>query len=381
MRFARLFLRGAASALAAAALAPAPASAQAGNPNISVIVDTRAFVASQDGSEDPKDGDLQFELDAVEFALQAPLNPYVRGDVFAAWSEDEGFVIEEAYATFQRGLPGGLQVRAGKFRVDFGKLNLLHPHAYSFLDTPLAHRLYLGEEGLADIGVNANAAIPLGNLVLTPSVNLLQGDFAASLLDAPDGEPAGDVADEEGRPLETGLAWTGRLGLFVPTGDYAGFEVGVNALSGSLDEEPNLPRDVTLLGADVKYRWAPDKFRGLTAQAEWIRSEREVAAAGSPGEDPVLGTVEADGFYGFVDYRFRTRWNVGAILERAGSPVEAGLTYRRAGLFGGFSLMEETTLLRLLLRRTESDAPGDRPVDEAVLQLVFSLGPHRAHWF
>ena len=56
------------------------------------------------------------------------------------------------------------------------------------------------------------------------------------------------------------------------------------------------------------------------------------------------------------------------------------MTTRRFGAFAGFQVMEETTIVRLLLRRTDGDEI-DEPYNEAILQLVFSLGPHKAHWF
>ena len=120
-------------ALAALTLLAAVAAAQNVNPEISVIGDVRAFV--NDNSGDPDEGELQLDLESVELALQGYLNPFARADVYVAY-HDEELTVEEAYATILRGLPWGLQVRAGKYRVDFGKLNLLHPHAYSFLDTP-----------------------------------------------------------------------------------------------------------------------------------------------------------------------------------------------------------------------------------------------------
>lgn len=388
----------------AAVLAATGAFAQSGNPDISVIGDVRAFVQKQDGSTDPKDGEAQLDLDSVEFAFGGYLNPYARGDVFVAWSEDEGVSIEEAFVTILRGLPAGLQLKAGRYRVDFGKLNLSHPHVYSFLDTPIVHRLYLGEEGLMDVGVNLNASFPVGKAVVTPSFNVLKGDLAKTTLDTPDGEPA----EEENPDLTTKLGTSQRLGVFVPTGDYAGFEIGLNALQGKLDDERiadgvvEAPRrKVSLVGADVKYRWAPDKYRSLTLQAEWIRSKRDVAGEDAdhggveaPAEgvspsaprplapfDGTLRRVSASGFYAFADWRFRQRWNVGAIYDTAESPVTEGLEYDRVGVYGGFQLMEESTLLRLLLRRTDDNLAGSKPVREAVLQLVFALGPHKSHWF
>ncbi len=362
-----------AAALAAVTLLAAVAAAQNVNPDISVVGDVRAFV--NDDSGDPDEGELQLDLHGVELALQGYLNPFARADVYIAY-HDEELTVEEAYATILRGLPWGLQVRAGKYRVDFGKLNLLHPHAYSFLDTPLPHRELLGEEGLVDIGANLNSQVPVGSSALTLSVNLLKGDFAEPHHHHEEKLLLSD--EDEGDELDPGLGTSERVGLFVPTGDFAGFEVGVNALQGTLDEPSD--RRVDLVGADVKYRWAPDRYHSLTLEAEWLRSERDVLHQHEPGADPELEQVRADGYYAFADWRFAQRWNLGTIVEATDLAEEEGVSVERYGVFAGFQVMEETTMLRLLVRRTDDDELSE-PYHEAVLQLVFSLGPHKAHWF
>lgn len=374
------------------ALAAAVAPAQNVNPDISVIGDIRAFTTND--PSDPKEGKPQLDLAGVELALQGYLNPFVRADVYIGY-HDGGFEVEEAYATVLRGLPGGLQLRAGKYRVDFGKLNLLHPHAYSFLDTPLLHQAYLGAEGLADVGVNLNWQWPLGNSALTLSGNVLKGDFARPHEHGEEHHAhsawrllslrALDEEDQGQEAVETGLGYTQRLSLFLPTGSYAGVEVGINALQGKLDTRTG--REVRLAGADVKYRWAPNKYRSLTVQGEWIRSKRDLlhhhheeAHALDEGHEHHRERRSADGFFAFFDWRFAQRWNFGAIGERFDHPEEEGVTGKRTGVFAGFQVMEESTMVRLLLRRTDG-TELHRPVREAILQLVFSLGPHKAHWF
>jgi len=374
-------------------LAGAQAAAQSLNPDISVIGDVRAFVT--DDPSDPKEGELQLDLESGELAIQGYLNPFARADLFVGY-HDGAFELEELYATILRGLPLGTVLRAGKYRVDFGKLNLLHPHAYSFLDTPLVHQQFLGEEGLNDIGLNLNWQVPFGESSLTISGNLLKGDFAEPHEDEHDhGEETASASlstwlrrgafralqdeAETDAEVETALGTSERVALFVPTGEWAGVEVGVNALQGTLDELTD--RRVDLLGADFKYRWAPDKYRSLTVQGEWIRSEREVLHEDDPDAGgPEIERVDSTGYFAFLDWRLRQRWNLGAIVERTGLAEEADVTVERAGLFAGFALMEETTMVRLLLRRTDGDEFPE-PFNEAILQLVFSLGPHKAHWF
>jgi hypothetical protein len=376
---------------AVAVLLAAGAAAQTQNPDISVIGDVRAFVT--DDPADPKEGDLQLDLESAELAIQGYLNPFARADLYVGYHDGE-FELEELYATILRGLPLGTVLRAGKYRVDFGKLNLLHPHAYSFLDTPLVHQEFLGSEGLNDIGLNLNWQVPVGDSSLTISGNLLKGDFAEPHENDHDEEatvaaPARalrrgwlralqDEPDADAKS-EPGLGASERVALFVPTGEWAGVEIGVNALQGTLDELTD--RRVDLLGADLKYRWAPDKYRSLTLQGEWIRSERDVVSDHeADGGEPPIERVENSGYFAFVDWRFRQRWNLGVIVERTGLAEEADVTVTRAGLFGGFALMEETTMVRLLLRRSDGDEFPE-PFNEAILQLVFSLGPHKAHWF
>ncbi len=274
-------------------------------------------------------------------------------------------------------------------------MNLLHPHAYSFLDTPLLHQAYLGEEGLADIGLNLNWQLPLGNAALTFSGNLLKGEFATPHEHGHDEDAhaaarllrlrALDEHAHGNESVETDLGTSQRLSLFLPTGTYAGVEFGANALQGTLDARTG--REVRLVGADVKYRWAPDKYRSLTLQGEWIRSRRHVlhthhheAMRLDEGDEPEIERRSADGYFAFLDWRFAQRFNLGAIAERFDHPEEDGVSGKRAGVFAGFQVMEETTMVRLLLRRTDG-TEVHRPVREAILQLVFSLGPHKAHWF
>lgn len=87
------------------------AHAQTKNPNISVISDFRIFVHDDKILADEKNK-LNLNLEEIELAIQGYLNPYARADIFFAKHGIEGSVeIEEASATFLRGLPLGLNIK------------------------------------------------------------------------------------------------------------------------------------------------------------------------------------------------------------------------------------------------------------------------------
>jgi hypothetical protein len=128
-------------------------------------------------------------------------------------------------------------------------------------------------------------------------------------------------------------------------------------------------------GLDVKYRYRPSRNTALQIETEALIRQDERRGGGHDN---------SWGGYGYVDYRFLQRYNVGAIGEyvRAELEEDMELVTReswRVGLFAGFAPVEETSILRLVGHRTEP-FEGDG-FWELTMQLVFSLGPHQPHNF
>ena len=91
-------------------------------------------------------------------SLQAIVDPYARADFFLAASP-EGLEIEEGFLTFPT-LPGGLLMKVGKMKAQFGKVNTLHSHTLPWVDAPLPiQNLLGGDEGLNDSGVSVSKLI------------------------------------------------------------------------------------------------------------------------------------------------------------------------------------------------------------------------------
>lgn len=402
-------------------------------PDISAIGDFRAFSGNYvdaDGVQTARNGILNMRFNELELAFTGYLNPYARADVYVA-NHGDGFEIEEAYGSILRGLPLNAQLKAGRYLVDFGKLNSYHPHAFPFVDRPIAHRMMFGFDGFADEGVNLSFLLPTG-FYSKLSLNALRGklfepDAHAHEAEAHVDDPAAKVAHEEGlvegRNSEDPI-FTGRLSFFIPIGQNGNLEFGGSGLYGLYAAAGAEGSGSDLAGFDdmyaamfafdlkYKHRWSD--YTSLTLQGEVIGSRRDIFS-----EDTTLlaggefGEVTTYGGFAFADFRFFKRYNLGVMLDHAPGIFDGGghdynpveeLNNTSAGifddqnstmaitLFTGFSLMEETTIFRLFGRMTTYDIKDPSKLvntsltskdDEFTVgvQLLWSLGPHKPHEF
>ena len=102
------------------------------NPDISVVGQPVASWTN-DADRTAEYRRVTFGVGETELVLDAALNPYARGFVNVSIADGQAN-IEEAYFTLLRGLPAGLELKGGRYRVGFGKLNAAHPHTYPFIE-------------------------------------------------------------------------------------------------------------------------------------------------------------------------------------------------------------------------------------------------------
>ncbi len=199
------------------------------NPDISLI---GTFNTSTDLSKDsPEKGKLNFELPEMELFVDGYLNPYSRAAGNIAYEEGE-FSIEELYAEIVRGLPLDMQIKAGKYLVGFGQLNVVHPHAWVFVGRPLFQQIYFGHEGFNDIGFNFSFILPTSAFYSNLDLGIFKGD-AIGRSEIPDPADQESIVDHRGRsPI-----FLGRLGTFFSLGDYSNLGAGI---SGSYGTHPNI---------------------------------------------------------------------------------------------------------------------------------------------
>ena len=107
----------------------------------------------QAGGHDP--GRNGFNLQNIELSLSATVDPYFYAQanvVFLIDRHGDTVVeLEEAFVT-SRALPAGLQLKAGQYLTDFGRLNAQHPHSWAFVDQPVVLSRFLSPDGLRNPG-------------------------------------------------------------------------------------------------------------------------------------------------------------------------------------------------------------------------------------
>jgi hypothetical protein len=210
---------------------PPPRSTSSSNPDISVIGDLRAWYLSE--GERNLDGGFH----EAEFTFKSFIDPYARADFFVAAHNENGkvgFELEEAYLTTMS-LPHRLQLKAGKFRSIFGKINLIHPHALPFPDVPALYVNYFGEEGLNDEGASLSWLLPNPSFFQELTLEVTRGPGESELF----------ATSEENKFL-----YVGHLKNFWDLTDNTTLEMGLSGTTG-----PNAAGLTTRLGGlDLTYQ-------------------------------------------------------------------------------------------------------------------------------
>jgi hypothetical protein len=331
-------------------------SAGVTNPDISVIGQIISGHIDDPASENANAATLN--LGETELVFDAYLNPYAKG-FFVFTVGDAGLGTEEAYIAIFKGLPGTLNLKGGKYRVGFGKLNPLHPHAYPFIEGPrvLSAMLPGGKDGFNDAGAQGSVLLPsFGSWASNLSLDVLNGSSFH-----PD-------------QIKASAAWVGRWSNSLLINDEVPLELGVSATQGANNVQWKTKSNV--YGADIKTRIPFSALTNLTLQGEYFYNNSDVIVDTTTGSFNVPGR---QGFYAFADLKFWQRCNAGVIYDQYQPPENKDFTNRAIKFFAGYALLEETTLFRLAYEQFMPE--GSPVVHTYTFQVLFSMGPHKPHQF
>ena len=332
-----------------------------------------------------------FTVQNLETVFEGAIDPYFKGQsniVFQIDKEGESFVeVEEAYLT-SMSLPMNLQVKAGTFFTEFGRLNPFHPHAWDFADQPLVNGRFLGPDGLRNPGARISWLAPTDNYTeLFFTVQDSQGETAHSFrFEEKDMGLFGRTA------VNTGVRNMGDL-LYVPhvatsfdLTDEQTILLGASAAFGPNSTGPD--ENTLIYGLDMFWKWksnyASGGFPFVTWQTEVMGRRFEAGAdieANLPAE-----VMNNWGAYSQVGWGFKKRW----VVALRGDYVdgEEGATYTSDFLgFERWRLSPNLTFYpsefsKIRLQYNYDDILGNDSTEHSVfLQFEFLLGSHGAHKF
>lgn len=339
--------------LAALLAVPGVLNAGVANPDISAI--GQVLYKYHDEKSAAGAHKPSLDLGEAELMFESWLNPYAKG-AFVLTAGEETAGVEEAYIDVIKGLPDGLALRGGKYRLGFGRLNPEHPHIYPFIEAPRVLGAMLpGEDGFNDVATRASYLLPL------PWASELSGDFLRGRAFHPD-------------ETDPAAGWLARWNNSLLLGEATPLDIGVSAAGGTNSVEWN--KHTAVYGADFKTKVPLGGLRVLTLQGEYFYNQSSVVVDTATGDSSRLGR---QGFYAFADLKLSQRWNAGLIYDQYNPVEHKDFTDSAVKAFAGFSLLEESTLLRLSAERFK---PQNSPAVHTVMfQVLFSMGPHKAHKF
>ncbi len=361
----------------------AGAAAKVLNPDISVIGDFVGAAGKHGGRATPS-----LEMHESEVGFQEVIDPYARADFFLSFGE-KGVNLEEGYITFTS-LPAGLQLKVGKMRAAFGKVNTTHNHVLPWIDRPLvSQNLVGGEDGIDDAGLSLSRILPAP-----------KGFFLEGIAQVFRGDSDGVFA----APRRRNVSAVGHLHGYRDLSESTNLDFGASYARG---HSPFGDGANQLYGADATLRWKPLRraiYHSFVARSEFIWARTSV--------DPAYLPAKPFGFYVSGDYQLNRRWILGGRFDRsqrglclptnpaATSPCpDPSITpvQRFGPVFSTFSprnypllqdtggsaqltyLISEFSQIRTQLRHAKYGE--GRTANELLFQFQFSMGAHGAHPF
>lgn len=265
------------------------------------------------GGHDPNQ--RGFTLQNLEAVFEGKVDPYFRGQANVVLQIDaEGetkIEAEEAYLETMS-LLWNLQVKAGQFFTEFGRLNPTHPHTWDFIDQPLVNGRFLGPDGLRNPGARISWLTP------TPfysevflAVQNSQGETAQSFRNDNEDEPFFGRPVEQGRMKGGGdLLFAPRYAMSFDLSDSQTLLTGASAAFG-----PNgTGGDTQIYGVDAFWKWKPVNHHGGFPFVSWQTEAmlRRFEADAFPGDATIPAlpreTLTDYGFYSQVSYGFKKGW-------------------------------------------------------------------------
>jgi hypothetical protein len=323
------------------------------NPNISVGGDYYYAYGTSESDYNRKVSDItwgtgRFFLREMEISFESVLDPYARGKAFIGIGE-EGADVCEAYMQILN-WPLNMNLKLGKYRMQFGSINRWHCHALPQFDRPLVMANFFGNESLKGIGAAANFLLPS----LTAHVNELDLEVATAGADR--------SFTSEGKHS---LVYVAHFKNYWDINRSTYTELG---LSGAFGNNDSAEEHESLIGGiDLRIKWSPPgraKYRGIEWWTEVLYSSRETEK----------DTIESWGLFSLLQYRLGSRLVFGCRFDYSELPYDDCLKE-----YGGTANLDfwQSEFVVFRLQYSHIDRNFDEDDDRIIVQTVWAMGPHK----
>ena len=373
----------------------APAAATAGantfNPAISLILSGTYANLSQKPSEYTipgfalgdavSPGTRSFGINASELHLSANIGPDLFGAAALIVNPDNTVSLEEAY--FQTtGLGHGFTFKGGRFFSAIGSINQKHPHAWDFVDEPLAYRAFLNYQ-YGDDGVQLRWLAPTDTFIEIGG-EALKGSGFVGEGNTKNGIGAYSLFGHVGGDIGVSQSWL--AGVSYLQAKPVGRESG-NIAAQQADTFTGKSRFWT---ADFVWKWAPNgnaKVNNLLVQGEYIRRKEDGLFTGFTSGVTDVYQSQQSGWYLQSLYQFMPRWRVGLrhdalatqrLVDGSGTLTASDYKPSRNSLMLEFAKSE---FGRFRLQYNQDKSRPQVTDNQWFLQYQLTLGAHGAHQF
>jgi hypothetical protein len=353
------------------------------NPSIGFVGETifsyNSQPSDQTGSSRP--GGFDINQRSMELNIAASVDPFAKAYAVINASADaqtgEATLGVEEAALQTTSLPWNLELKAGRFFGEFGKLSYIHDHELPFVNRPLVLDQYIGGESQTD-GLQINWLPPLSHYVsLTTGV----------------GDKFGDDADYPGTYREIdGLTFWGRLATYFDLTPNWQLEAGVSGLlnptSGGSDQPPTATAPTELerrvAGLDLKLSYVPlrnNQFRSLTWGTEVLYSDSRYNfdPDGVPA-DAYASTVGSLGMYSYLTYKWHRQWSAGFLFDWVQNAQDHNQQTFAYSPYITWALSHWNQLRLQYTHSTYSGLSSSPSGDAVYLQWTWIIGSHSHGW-
>jgi len=339
----------------------------------------------QAGGHDPNRNG--FTVQNVELTFGAAVDPYwdAQANIVYLIDIDGDTVVELEEAFFiSRNLPGGLQLKGGQYFTEFGRQNVQHPHAWSFVDQPVILTRVFGGDGLRSQGARLSWLMPSSwYSELYFGMQNPNGETVASFLSVAGEEVGGHTLGDRAARNFSDLLYSARWLNGLDLSDNTSLNLGASVLIG-----PNSTGDDTeteIYGLDSYLKWQSNQsqrgFPFVAWHTELISRHYEAEDTTSPGQKDLRDW----GVFTQVLWGLKPGLVAGARYELADSngndSTDTSRDNRKRLSLNLTWYRSEYSKVRFQYNHDDADHLAESTADRLWVQMEFNIGSHAAHKF